>query len=118
MAETKATRKELYARIKEVMANDPEVVELCDKQLETLNRPRKKKVNEEMVAIGEQVAVHLVGMEPQTNKELYTWYNEIADDAISSQKMAAAMRYLVGIGKVNKIVGEKTSDPVKYELIG
>lgn len=117
MAETKATRKELYVRIKEVMADDPEVVELCDKQLEQLNRPRKKKVNGEMVAIGAAVAEHLVGMEAQTNKELYTWYNEGAAEPISSQKMAAVMRHLVGEGKVEKIVGDKASDPVKYALI-
>ena len=116
MAETKVTRKELFARIAEVMANDPEVVEMCGKYIEQLSRPRKKKVNESMIAIGTEVLGHM-GAEPMTNKELYTWYNETHAEAVSSQKMAAVMRYLVSENKVEKIVGDKTSDPVRYQLI-
>lgn len=117
MAETKATRKELFTRIAETMANDQEVVEMCEKYIEQLSRPRKKKVNESMIAIGNDTLEYMrTTGAAVTNKELYTWYNETHDEQISSQKMAAVMRYLVSENKVNKIVGEKTSDPVKYEI--
>lgn len=118
MAE-KTTRKDLFVRIKEVMANDPEVVEMCDKYIVQLSKPRKKKVDEAMVRMGEQVTEHLKGMEPQTNKELRAWYNETVpeEEQISSQKMAAVMRFLVGQEIVNKVVGDKATDPVRYELI-
>lgn len=119
MAETKSTRKEMFARIIDRMADDKEVVEMCEKYLEQLNKPRKKKVNEDMVAIGNEVIGYLNTVdEPVTNKELYTWYNEnhVEEDKISAQKMAAVMRHLVGTDAAEKIVGDKVSDPTRYEL--
>ena len=115
------TQKEMYTHIAEALANDPEVVEFCQKKLEQLNRPRKPKVNETTIAIGEKVMEYLQrAEEPMTNKELYTWYNENVattdEDTVSAQKMAAVMRHLVGEEKVRKIVGDKPSDPTRYEM--
>ena len=120
MSEEKVTQKELFARIAETMKDDPAVVELCEKNIERLSRPRKKKVSDEMIELASGVATHLAE-DPNaefTNKELVEWYNDglEADNRISSQKMAAIMRYLVGTGTANKIVGEKASDPAKYTL--
>ena len=122
MAETKATQKELFARIMEAMADDPQVVELCEKNIERLSRPRKKKVTEEMMNLGAEVTTYMSEAEKGaefTNKMLVTWYNEDKDEEerVSSQKMAAVMRYLVGTGAVSKIVGERPSDPTMYKLV-
>lgn len=120
MSENKATRKDLFVRIAERMADDPEVVEMCGKYIEQLSRPRKKKVNEASLAIADEVMRHLREVDgPQTNKDLYLWYNEnaaTADGQISSQKMAAVMRYLVGQQDVIKIVGDKASDPAMFKI--
>lgn len=118
MAEEKVTRKELYARIAEAMANDPEVVELCNKQIEALSRPRKKKVSQENLDLAAAVATHLSNGGDYTNKELVEWINTDTDEEnrISSQKMAAIMRHLVGMGTVIKMTGEKPSDPAVYKL--
>lgn len=115
------TQKEMYAHIAQVMANEPEVVEFCEKKLEQLNRPRKKKVNESILAIGEHVTEHLHHAdEAMTNKQLTEWYNtHIADtdeDKVSAQKMAAVLRHLVGTEVVTKTIGEKTSDPAQYSI--
>ena len=118
MADVKTTRKDLYARIMEVMSNDPEVVELCEKQIEQLSRPRKKKVNAALEELAAAVATHMADGGEFTNKELVEWYNADgnADEAVSSQKMAAAMRHLVGMEAVERIAGEKPSDPIKYRI--
>ena len=119
MADVKVTRKDLFARIAEVMADDREVVEFCNKQIEQLSRPRKKKVNEAFIALTAQVAGAMTPGTEYTNKELVEMYNtEIADEgeSVSSQKMAAVMRHLVGEGKVEKIAPEKASDPARYTL--
>lgn len=121
MAETKATRKELFARIAETMANDPEVVKMCEKYIAQLSKPRKRKVNEAMIELANEVAAYMRedGQDYYTNKMLVEWYNgEAADDTdrISYQKMAAVLRYLVGTGVVEKNPGEKASDAARFSL--
>ena len=119
MADVKVTRKDLFARIAETMADDREVVEMCEKYIEQLSKPRKKKVNEVFIALTNQVAEMMAAGTEYTNKELVEKYNtEVADEgeAVSSQKMAAVMRHLVGEGKVEKIAPEKASDPARYTL--
>ena len=119
MAETKTTRKDLFVRIAETMANDPEVVEMCNKYIEQLTKPRKKKVNETFLALCGAIANHMQNGEAYTNKELVEWANSNlgeGEDKISSQKMAAVMRHLAGVGTVVKETGEKASDPAQYRL--
>lgn len=129
MAETKVTRKELYIRIMEAMADDPQVVELCKKQIITLERPRKKTVNKNT----EKLTAEVLGWMKEnpgtyTNKELTAAMNQIlpADTdpetgglkpAVSAQRMSAVMRSLVDHGAVTVEVGEKASAPKKYTLV-
>lgn len=120
MAEEKMTQKQMYALIAETMRDNAEIVEFCEKNIERLSRPRKKKVDAAFEELAEVVLAH-VAKDPTavyTNKELVEWYNDShdEDDRISSQKMAAIMRYLVGKEQVKKIVGEKASDVTKYTL--
>lgn len=113
MAEIKTTQKDLYNRILVVMADDPEIVEFCQKKIAQIERnaarPRKAKVNQEVVDFREDVYNKLVEIgEPATNKEL------AAEFGVSAQKMSAALRFLVKEGRVTRIEGEKKSAPATF----
>lgn len=107
---TKTTQKDLYTRIATFMAEDPEVVEFCNKKIAQIERaaarPRKTKVNEELEAFRTDVFDALnAKTEPVTNKEM------AAEFGCSSQKMAAAIRYFEKAGRVTRIKNEKKSGP-------
>lgn len=113
MAEIKTTQKDLYNRILVALADDPEIVEFCEKKIAQIERnaarPRKAKVNQEVVDFREDVYNKLVEVgEPVTNKEM------AAEFAVSAQKMSAALRFLVKEGRVTRIEGEKKSAPATF----
>ena len=115
MTETKTTQKDLYARIAIALADDPEIVEFCEKKIAQIERnaarPRKTKVNQEVVDFRENVFNKLAEMaDPATNKEL------AAEFAVSAQKMSAALRFLVKEGRVVRIEGEKKSAPATFTV--
>jgi predicted HTH transcriptional regulator len=113
MAEIKTTQKDLYNRILVAMADDPEIVEFCQKKIAQIERnaarPRKAKVNQEVVDFRENVFAKLCEVgDPLTNKEL------AAEFGVSAQKMSAALRFLVKEGRVTRIEGEKKSAPATF----
>lgn len=115
MAETKTTQKDLYARIAIAMADDPEVVAFCEKKIDQITRaaarPRKAKVNQEVVDFRESVFAALSEKDaPVTNKDM------AAEFGCSAQKMSAALRHLILEGRVTRIEGEKKSDPATFAV--
>ena len=113
MAETKTTQKDLYARIATLLADDPEIVEFCEKKIAQIERnaarPRKTKVNQEVVNFRQDVLNKLTEIgEPVTNKDM------AAEFGVSAQKMSAALRFLVKEGYVTRIEGEKKSAPATF----
>lgn len=115
MTETKTTQKDLYARIAIAMTDDPEVVAFCEKKIDQLERakarPRKTKVNQEVVDFRENVFNALAEKDaPVTNKEM------AAEFACSAQKMSAALRHLVAEGRVTRFEGEKKSAPAIFAV--
>lgn len=113
MAEIKTTQKDLYTRIANLLADDPEIVEFCQKKIAQIERnaarPRKAKVNQEVIDFREDVYNKLVEIgEPVTNKEM------AAEFGVSAQKMSAALRFLVKEGRVTRIEGEKKSAPATF----
>lgn len=109
MAEKKITRKDLFVRIAEEMAHDAEVVEMCNKYIEQLSKPRERKANPEVETFRAAVLEMLQGAAgPMTNKEI------AAEMAVSTQKSAAALRNLVERGAVIRTEGEKKSDPATF----
>lgn len=113
MTEIKTTQKDLYARIADLLADDTEIVEFCEKKIAQLERaaarPRKAKVNQEVVDFREDVFTALVEKDaPVTNKEM------AAEFGVSAQKMSAALRFLVKEGRVTRIEGEKKSAPATF----
>lgn len=121
MAEKKITRKELFARIAEVMANDAEVVEMCEKEIARLSKPRKPRENKAAIAFAETVHEFLAGADhPMTNGEIATALSNGAekgeDGYVSFQKVAAAVRRLEGEERVVRIKGEKAKDKDTFEV--
>lgn len=107
----KATRKELFERIVNVMADDPEVVEMAEKYIAQLSKPRKKTENKEAAAFRAAVATWLTEHEGAfTNAEL------AAAMGVSSQKMAAALRRLVADDAVIRIEGEGKNDKPTFTI--
>ena len=110
MAE-KITRKDLFARIAETMNDDPQVVEMCEKYIAQLSKPRVHKTKPEVIEFRAAVADYLANAEgPLTNKELAGAFE------VSAQKMAAALRWLVGNGNVIRTEGEGKSDPATFVI--
>lgn len=111
MAETKATRKELFERIINVMADDPEVVEMAEKYIAQLTKPRKKTENKDAAAFRATVATWLSEHEgAYTNAEL------VEAMGVSAQKMSAALRRLVADDVVIRIEGEGKNDKPTFTL--
>ena len=115
MTETKTTQKDLYARIATLLADDPEIVAFCEKKIAQIERnaarPRKTKVNQEVVDFRENVFNKLAEIgEPVTNKDM------AAEFGVSAQKMSAALRFLVKDGRVTRIEGEKKSAPATFAV--
>lgn len=101
MAETKVTRKELFERIIDAMADDPEVVEMAEKYIAQLTKPRKKTENKEAAEFRAAVATWLSEHEgAYTNAELTEAMG------VSAQKMSAALRYLVANDVVIRVEPE------------
>ena len=97
----KATRKELFARIAEVMADDQEVVEMCGKYIAQLSKPRKKAVNKEAEEFAAALATHMAEVAvPMTISEL------AEQMGVAWQKVSAALKRLVEQDAVIKIEGE------------
>ena len=116
MTETKTTQKDLYARIAVAMADDPEIVEFCQKKIAQIEknaaRPRKARVNQEVIDFREDVFNALAILtEPTTNKDM------AAEFGVSAQKMSAALRFLVKEGRVERIEPEKKSGAATFKAI-
>lgn len=111
MAETKATRKELFERIINVMADDAEVVEMAEKYIAQLTKPRKKTENKEAAEFRATVATWLSEHEgAYTNAELTEAMG------VSAQKMSAALRRLVADDVVIRIEGEGKKDKPTFTI--
>lgn len=102
-------QKEFFAKIAEDYAGtDPEVVAFAEHKLELLNKPRTRKVNQAAVDFAAKVYEEMqTYVEPRTNKEL------AAEFEVSPQKMAAALRRLVGEAKVTK----SDDKPALYSVV-
>lgn len=112
MAEIKATRKELFVRIKEAMTNDPEVVAMCDKYIEQLSRKRETKAQKAAAEFAETVKGYMMtANEPLTNRELAEYFK------VSGQKITGALRKLMTLGEIKRIDPTKSTEPPLYEVV-
>jgi hypothetical protein len=114
MATTKTTRAQLFARIAETMANDSEVVEMCEKYIAQLSKPRPHKANPKVAEFAELLYNHMVAEDEElTASEWAGFLSDQVGETVSTQKVSAALSRLVKEGLVDRIVGEtKSSKPL------
>lgn len=105
--EKTTTRKELFARIKETMAGDAEVVAMCDKYIEALSKPAK--VKPEVLEFRAALTTFMSEQtEPMTNKAIAEALE------VNSQRCAAGLRFLVGEGLV---IRDESTKPVTFTFV-
>ena len=113
--EKKVTKREMYELIKTKLANDNEIVEFCDHEIELLDRKKsngKAKVNEKLDANVELVYNALVEVgEKVTATELIakTDLSALANDVgvVTTQKVSAYLNKLVTVDRVEKVTEKK-----------
>lgn len=113
--EKKVTKREMYELIKTKLANDNEIVEFCDHEIELLDRKKsngKAKVNEKLDANVELVYNALVEVgEKVTATELIakTDLSALANDVgvVTTQKVSAYLNKLVAVDRVEKVTEKK-----------
>lgn len=103
MSETKVTRKELFARIANVMSDDEDVVAMCQKYIEQLSKKYEPKTKPETEQFCENVLQTLVQLTKDendkfvTSKEVREAYCEEFGEQVSAQKIASTLRKLVSL---------------------
>lgn len=111
MAE-KTTRKDLFERIATEMAHDAEVVEMCEKYITSLSKPRKKTENKEAKEFRAAVATWL-----SEHEGAYTLAEIAADMDVTWQKVNSACRTLADEGVAIRVEPENKKDKVAYMIV-
>jgi glutaminase len=119
---TKTTQAQLFARIAETMKDDDEVVAFCEKKLAQLearkNAPRKPRVNTAAIEFAQSLYEMMVDEDADlTTKEWTAVWNEKHEDAVSTQKVSAALRRLADDGLVNRHDAGNSSTPSTFEAV-
>lgn len=109
----KVTRKDLFARIREAMSNDAEVVEMCDKYIAQLSKPRKKS-NAEVEAMSNWRQCVLTWLAEQEEPVTQAIAGEALE--VTPAKAGAALRWLVGEGYAVVVDTGNKKDPKHYAL--
>ena len=117
MATTKTTRAQLFARIAETMNDDFEVVEMCNKYIEQLNKPRTRKPNQKAIDFAEKL--YNIMVEQDAELTCGEWVEVLAEQDVeaSPQKVSNALTRLRGEGLVERLDGEKVSDKPMFTAI-
>lgn len=107
----KKTKKDLFLEVREVVAENEELVAFIDHELELLNKKastKSTKVNDEQVALMEKIvnALNEIGRSV-TISELQKENAEMAE--YSNQKLSAMLKKLVDNKQVTKMVDKKKS---------
>lgn len=107
----KKTKKELFKEIREIVADNAELVAFVDHELELLDKKansKSNKVNEEHIQIMEDIKSELKRIgRGVTITELQKESEILAD--YSNQKLSAMLKKLVDNGEVTKVVDKKKS---------
>lgn len=120
-----STQYEIFATIKSAMTDNDEVVEFCEKQMAALdhkreqarNRKRIYKPSQATLAMRTAVLDYLQGLDEDvvaTNKEIgaaliMSFAAEGIEMKVTPQGVAAALRYLISQGLVERIPAETKS---------
>ena len=112
------TKKEMFANIATLLADNAEVVDFCNHEISLLeNRKTSKgltKTQKDNEVIMEKIALALSAMdEPVTVTELIASGNGL--EGLTNQKVSALLRKMIEDGQVEKIIEKKKAF---FRLIG
>ena len=106
------TKKEMFAHIATVNANDAEIVEFCNRQIELLDNrktsktPTKTQKENEVIMERQWIALDLAQFEkPVTVTELIAGSEDL--EGLTNQKVSALLRKMVEAQKVVKTIEGK-----------
>ena len=100
------TKKEMFAHIATINADNAEIVEFCNHQIELLNNRKSgksdkpSKAQRENAALAEKV-IAVMGLEPRTATDIVVAVN--CSEIRSPQKVVGLMKGLLDEGRVIKV---------------
>lgn len=118
MATTGMTQKDMFAHIAEVMSDDLEVVEFCNRKIAQLSKPRIRKTDAKVEEFREKLLDFMKELNsPMGCGELAEIMTDQLGERISAQKVSAAFRWYTDNGVMQVAESAKKSDPKRYELV-
>lgn len=111
------TQKAMFEHIMDVMSDDMEVVEFCERKIAQLSKPRVRKTSAAVLEFRETVKAFMAEVDaPMSCGELAAILTDQMGESISPQKVSAAFRYFVKSGEMVEVETEKKSAPKLYTL--
>ena len=111
------TQKAMFEHIMDVMSDDMEVVEFCERKIAQLSKSRTRKTSAAVVKFREQLKSSMAEVDsPMSCGEMAAIMTDQLGEVVSAQKVSAAFRYFVKSGEMVEVETEKKSAPKLYAM--
>lgn len=112
------TQKAMFEHIMDVMSDDMEVVEFCERKIAQLSKPRARKTSAAVVEFREKLKAFMAEVDggPMSCGEMAALMTDQLGEVVSAQKVSAAFRYFVKSGEMVEVETEKKSAPKLYAI--
>lgn len=111
------TQKAMFEHIMDVMSDDMEVVEFCERKIAQLSKPRARKTSAAVVEFREMLKSFMTEVDgPMSCGEMAALMTDQLGEVISTQKVSAGFRYFVKSGEMVEVETEKKSAPKLYAI--
>lgn len=111
------TQKAMFEHIMDVMSDDMEVVEFCERKIAQLSKPRTRKTSAAVVEFREKLKSFMTEVDgPMSCGETAALMTDQLGEVVSAQKVSAAFRYFVKSGEMVEVETEKKSAPKLYAM--
>lgn len=111
------TQKAMFEHIMDVMSDDMEVVEFCERKIAQLSKPRARKTSAAVVEFREKLKAFMAEVDgPMSCGEVAAAMTDQLGEVVSAQKVSAAFRYFVKSGEMVEVETEKKSAPKLYAI--
>ena len=111
------TQKAMFEHIMDVMSDDMEVVEFCERKIAQLSKPRARKTSAAVVEFREKLKAFMAEVDsPKSCGQMAMVMTDQLGEAVSAQKVSAAFRYFVKSGEMVEVGTEKKSAPKLYDI--
>lgn len=111
------TQKAMFEHIMDVMSDDAEVVEFCERKIAQLSKPRVHKTSAAVVEFRGKLFEFMQKTDvPMSCGEVALAMTDQLGETVSPQKVSAGFRYFVKTGEMIEVETEKKSDPKLYAI--